>query len=168
MRYVVYGAGAVGGTIAARLRLAGHDVVAIARGDHLRALQHGGLRFVSPDEETVADVVAVGSPAEAELEAGDAVLLTVKSQDTPALTDASLRRIIQESAKEAGFSTMSLPSGAGHDAQAVANYAPIGMIFVPSIGGISHSPKEFSRAKDIENGANVLLGAVMKADTANL
>jgi len=44
----------------------------------------------------------------------------------------------------------------------------VGMIFIPSIGGISHAPKEFSRPNDIENGANVLLGAVMKVDGSGL
>jgi N-carbamoyl-L-amino-acid hydrolase len=57
-----------------------------------------------------------------------------------------------------------MPSGAGHDAQDMARIGPVGMIFIPSIGGISHSPKELSRPQDIENGANVLLGAVMKVD----
>ena len=61
-----------------------------------------------------------------------------------------------------------MPSGAGHDAQDMARIGPVGMIFIPSIGGVSHSPKEFSRPQDIENGANVLLGAVMKVDQANL
>jgi len=50
----------------------------------------------------------------------------------------------------------------------MARLAPVGMIFIPSIGGISHSPKEFSTPKDIENGANVLLAAVMKVDGASL
>ena len=59
-----------------------------------------------------------------------------------------------------------MPSGAGHDAQAMALIGPIGMIFVPSIGGISHSPKEFSRPADITNGANVLLKTVIAAEQA--
>jgi N-carbamoyl-L-amino-acid hydrolase len=46
----------------------------------------------------------------------------------------------------------------------MARLAPTGMIFVPSVNGISHSPRELSRPKDIENGANVLLRAVMKVD----
>ena len=86
----------------------------------------------------------------------------------PAPTDTRIRAIIDSSAKELGLSTKVLPSGAGHDAQDMARLAPVGMIFIPSVGGISHSPKEFSTPKDIENGANVLLGAVMKVDGANL
>jgi N-carbamoyl-L-amino-acid hydrolase len=86
----------------------------------------------------------------------------------PAPTDTRIRAIIDNSAKELGLSTKVLPSGAGHDAQDMARLAPVGMIFIPSIGGISHSPKEFSTPKDIENGANVLLGAVLKVDGATL
>jgi len=82
----------------------------------------------------------------------------------PAPTDPRIRAIIGESAKELGLSTKVMPSGAGHDAQDMARIGPVGMIFIPSIGGISHSPKEFSRPKDIENGAHVLLGAVLKVD----
>jgi len=82
----------------------------------------------------------------------------------PALTDPAMRKLIDDSAHSLGFSTKSMPSGAGHDAQEMARLGPVGMIFVPSIGGISHSPKEFSRPKDIENGANVLLQSVMAFD----
>jgi N-carbamoyl-L-amino-acid hydrolase len=86
----------------------------------------------------------------------------------PAPTDPRLRTIIENSAKALGLTTKLMPSGAGHDAQDMARIGPVGMIFVPSIGGISHSPKEFSRPGDIENGANVLLGAVIKVDKADL
>jgi N-carbamoyl-L-amino-acid hydrolase len=48
----------------------------------------------------------------------------------------------------------------------MAQLGPMGMIFIPSIGGISHSPKEYSTPKDIGNGANVLLRAVLAADRA--
>jgi len=88
--------------------------------------------------------------------------------NNPAPTDPRIRAIIDQSAKDLGLTTKQMPSGAGHDAQDMARIGPVGMIFIPSIGGISHSPKEFSRPQDIENGANVLLGAVMKADRANL
>ena len=57
-----------------------------------------------------------------------------------------------------------MPSGAGHDAQEMAVISPIGMIFIPSKEGISHSPKEYSSPKDIANGANVLLHTVLKLD----
>jgi len=79
-------------------------------------------------------------------------------------SDPRMRTIITDAAKGLGLSTRAMPSGAGHDAQAMALLGPMGMIFVPSVGGISHSPKEFSRPKDIVNGANVLLRTVLAAD----
>jgi N-carbamoyl-L-amino-acid hydrolase len=84
--------------------------------------------------------------------------------NSAAPSDPRMRAIIAEAAKGLGLSTRVMPSGAGHDAQAMALLGPMGMIFVPSVGGISHSPKEFSRPKDIVNGANVLLLSVLAAD----
>ena len=52
------------------------------------------------------------------------------------------------------------------DAQNMARIGPMGMIFIPSIGGISHSPKEYSTPRDIENGVNTLLHAVLAADAS--
>ena len=82
MRYVVIGAGAVGGTIGARLHRAGHDVVLVARGEHLAAIRQHGLRFVAPDVDEVLDVRAVGGPDELELDGDDVLLLATKSQHT--------------------------------------------------------------------------------------
>jgi beta-ureidopropionase / N-carbamoyl-L-amino-acid hydrolase len=82
----------------------------------------------------------------------------------PALADARVMRWVSDSAAALGLTTMVMPSGAGHDAQELARIAPMGMIFVPSVGGISHSPREFSRAEDITRGADVLLNAVLAAD----
>lgn len=86
-------------------------------------------------------------------------------ENVPAPSDPAVRGMIAETAKELGYSMKAMPSGAGHDAQAMAQLGPMGMIFIPSIGGISHSPKEFSTAEDIERGARVLMGAVLKADS---
>jgi N-carbamoyl-L-amino-acid hydrolase len=84
--------------------------------------------------------------------------------NVPAPTDPRVRAIIAESARALSLTTKLMPSGAGHDAQDMARLGPVGMIFVPSIGGISHSPREYSRPEDITNGANVLLGAVLGVD----
>jgi len=73
---------------------------------------------------------------------------------------------IEAAAAELGLKTMRLPSGAGHDAQMMAKIGPIGMIFVPSVDGISHSPKEFTRWQDCANGANVLLQTILLIDRA--
>ncbi|WP_026951884.1 Zn-dependent hydrolase [Algoriphagus mannitolivorans] len=82
----------------------------------------------------------------------------------PAMADEKIREIIQAQAKNLGLSTLSLPSGAGHDAQEMARLAPMGMIFIPSKDGISHAPEEFSSKQDIANGANVLLGTILQID----
>lgn len=86
------------------------------------------------------------------------------NESKPALTDKKLQQIINTSAKELGFSMKFMQSGAGHDSQEIAEIAPAAMIFIPSIGGISHSPKEFSTATDMANGANVLLQTILKID----
>ena len=82
----------------------------------------------------------------------------------PALTDKALQQTINASAKALGFTTKFMQSGAGHDSQHMALIAPVAMIFIPSIGGISHSPKEFSTAGDMANGANVLLNTLLAVD----
>ena len=82
----------------------------------------------------------------------------------PAPTDERLRRIVAASADDLGLSFKFMPSGAGHDAQDMAQIAPTGMIFVPSAKGISHSPKEFTSAQDMANGASVLLRTVLEVD----
>jgi N-carbamoyl-L-amino-acid hydrolase len=84
----------------------------------------------------------------------------------PALADARVMDWIQSSADALGLSHQRMPSGAGHDAQEIARIAPMGMIFVPSVGGISHSPKELTRPADCAHGADVLLNAVLAADQA--
>ncbi len=86
----------------------------------------------------------------------------------PALTDPRLQRIIERAAHELRLTTLSMPSGAGHDAQDVARFAPIGMIFVPSVNGISHAPREYTAPADIAHGVNVLMRAVLALDAATL
>lgn len=82
----------------------------------------------------------------------------------PALTDARFQAAVRESARDAGLATMDLPSGAGHDAQNVARFAPMGMIFVPSRGGISHSPLEYTPPAQVANGAEVLYRTLLRLD----
>ncbi|WP_422861776.1 Zn-dependent hydrolase [Flagellimonas sp. W118] len=82
----------------------------------------------------------------------------------PALTDTTIQKEIENSTTTLGLTHKYMPSGAGHDAQDMATIAPTGMIFVPSRGGISHSPKEFTSAKDMANGANVLLQTILALD----
>ncbi len=75
-----------------------------------------------------------------------------------------MQALVAEATENCGFEWESLPSGAGHDAQAVANIAPVAMIFVPSVDGISHSKEEYSTPQDCANGAQVLLELLLLAD----
>jgi beta-ureidopropionase / N-carbamoyl-L-amino-acid hydrolase len=75
-----------------------------------------------------------------------------------------VQKAIRESCIDLGLQYRTLPSGAGHDAQMMAALGPMGMIFVPSVGGISHSPKEFTADEDCIRGAEVLLQTILRLD----
>lgn len=87
MRYVVIGAGAIGGATGGRLHQHGHDVVLVARGPHLEALERDGLRLRDPEREVVLDVPTVGEPAGVDWSGDDVVLLATKTHQTPAALD---------------------------------------------------------------------------------
>jgi 2-dehydropantoate 2-reductase len=87
VRYVVYGAGAIGGIIGARLFERGHDVTLIARGAHLEAIVRDGLTLRTPDETLNIRVPVVAHPRDISFAAGDVVFLAMKSQDTAAALD---------------------------------------------------------------------------------
>jgi 2-dehydropantoate 2-reductase len=84
MRFVIYGAGAIGGVVGGRLAQHGHEVVLVARGAHLDALRSGGLRLVDGDGTATLRLPVAGHPGEIDWQPGDVVLLTVKSQQTVA------------------------------------------------------------------------------------
>ena len=86
------------------------------------------------------------------------------NESKPALTNKTLQQAINTTAKTLGFSTKFMQSGAGHDSQEIAHIAPVAMIFVPSVGGISHSYNEFTKSVDMANGANVLLQTILAID----
>ena len=82
----------------------------------------------------------------------------------PALTAGWIQEEIRSAASGLGLSHRQMQSGAGHDAQDMALICPVGMIFIPSKGGISHSPDEYSSPEDIANGADVLLSTLLQLD----
>jgi 2-dehydropantoate 2-reductase len=79
-RYIILGAGAVGGAIGGRLGLVGRDVVLVARGDHLSALQERGLRLRTPDEDLTQRLSAIGLPEQIQLDRDDILILATKTQ----------------------------------------------------------------------------------------
>jgi N-carbamoyl-L-amino-acid hydrolase len=120
------------------------------------------LEFRSEDEgELDAIESAVLERARAEADA-DSVGLEVSpvARWQPTSLDPSVCEAIERAAAILGLSTKRLPSGAGHDAQALSVVTPSGMIFVPSVEGVSHDPREYTAWEDAVNGANALLGTV--------
>lgn len=95
---------------------------------------------------------------------GTEISIKQVEHDPPAVATPEIQSQIEAAAAELGLKTMRLPSGAGHDAQLIAKLGPMGMIFVPSVGGISHSPKELTRWPDCANGANVLMHTILLID----
>jgi N-carbamoyl-L-amino-acid hydrolase len=90
--------------------------------------------------------------------------ITSLGGNPPALADSTMQDAVERAAATLSLSSVRMPSGAGHDAQMMAQLSPMGMIFVPSVGGISHSPRELTSWEDCANGANVLLEAVLSVD----
>jgi 2-dehydropantoate 2-reductase len=88
MRFVIFGAGAIGGVVGARLHQSGHDVALIARGAHHDAIAAGGLILETPVESTTHTIPVASNPAELGISADDVVLLAVKSQDTRGALEA--------------------------------------------------------------------------------
>jgi 2-dehydropantoate 2-reductase len=87
MRFVIYGAGAIGGVLGGRLHQSGHDVALVARGAHLEAIRAEGLRLIDPDGTVTLPIPAFADPSEIGLVDGDVVVMAVKSQDTQGVLD---------------------------------------------------------------------------------
>jgi len=122
----------------------------------LRALEMGRIQEVMDGISARAEEIG--------RENGTPITLDEFYLSRGAPTDERFRGWVEEGARELALTHRRMPSGAGHDAQSVARFAPMGMIFIPSVGGLSHHPNEYSRPDDIEAGVNVLLRALLKAD----
>ena len=83
----------------------------------------------------------------------------------PVVFDDRVIDCVERIAKDQGNSVQRMPSGAGHDAQMLARVCPSGMIFVPSVKGISHNPSEFTETDDLIAGANILLHTMLSLTT---
>ena len=83
----------------------------------------------------------------------------------PVVFDDRVINCVEKIAKDQGNSVQRMPSGAGHDAQMLARVCPSGMIFVPSVKGISHNPAEFTETDDLIAGANILLHTMLSLTT---
>jgi 2-dehydropantoate 2-reductase len=119
MRFVVLGAGAVGGVVGGRLFQYGHDVVLVARGEHRAAIESSGLTLASASGVVQLPVPVAGSPAEVEWREGDVVLLAVKSQDT----EAALQEL--EAAAPASVPVVCVQNGVANEPSALRRFANV-------------------------------------------
>jgi N-carbamoyl-L-amino-acid hydrolase len=122
------------------------------------------LRDLSPDalKALARDVTA--RAAQIAQQTGTTITLQPSRHNPPATADTRIQDAVARAAEGRGLGSIRLPSGAGHDAQMMARLCPMGMIFVPSIDGISHSPRENTTWQDCSNGAAVLLDTVLTMD----
>ncbi|MCU1426539.1 MAG: 2-dehydropantoate 2-reductase [Actinomycetia bacterium] len=119
MRFVVFGAGAVGGVVGARLFQQGHDVVLIARGPHFDAIRSSGLTIESAEDRTTLPVRVVESPGDLAFTPDDVVLLAMKSQDTVTALDA-----LREATSHA-LSIVCLQNGVGNERAALRRFPDV-------------------------------------------
>jgi 2-dehydropantoate 2-reductase len=109
VRYIIIGAGAVGGTIGGYLFQGGHDVVLVARGAHLDALRSRGLTLATPAGTSTLDIPAVAGPDELQLRDGDVLILATKTQDAEALYNEWAWRPVRGGATATATAAESLP-----------------------------------------------------------
>lgn len=122
------------------------------------------LEFRSPDEEEFNQLDrALIKRAKADAKQfGLELKIENLGKHSPSPMSEVAKRAFAEACNDLGLTHLPLTSGAGHDAQSLADLCPVGMIFVPSVDGASHSPREFTKWEDCVNGANVLLQAALK------
>ena len=125
-----------------------------------------GVEFRDERVESLAAAEVELRRSAEEVAHAERVAISVTAQrNTPSVPiSANMQQLAADAAELAGLAHVSLPSGAGHDAQAIASITPAAMLFVPSIDGISHAPAEYTPPEDCANGAQTLLNAVLLAD----
>jgi len=125
------------------------------------------LEFRSPDEEEFKrlDSVLLERAQEEAKRFGLELKVDFLGKHSPSLMNDQVQSAFAEACNDLGLSHVSLTSGAGHDGQSFDGLCPVGMIFVPSKDGASHSPREFTEWEDCVNGANVLLQTALRLAT---
>lgn len=116
-----------------------------------------------PDEQRLRAQEAALSAFLDELAAGGiAVTVERLARFEPVVFDGQVVELIEAAARKRGLAYRRMTSGAGHDAQMMARVAPAAMIFVPSAGGISHNPREYTKDAELVAGANILLDVIVE------
>lgn len=169
MRYIIYGAGGIGGTLGARLHLAGCEVILIARGSHLAAIAANGLTLKDPHGVQNLPIPAVGHPRDVAWRDGDVIILTMKGQDTP----GALADLLESGAGRCAI--VCCQNGVANESLVLRSFnAVYGMVvYVPSThltpGEVLHHTLDCGGVLDagrFPNGTDVLIGQVCADVTA--
>ena len=122
------------------------------------------LEFRSPDAEEFdrLDAALIELAQRESSRFGLELKIDFLGKHSPSIMHDKVRNAFASACDDLGLSHVSLSSGAGHDGQSLSDLCPVGMIFVPSVDGASHSPREFTKWEDCVNGANVLLRAALR------
>ena len=169
MRYIIYGAGGIGGTLGARLHLAGYEVVLIARGAHFAAIRNEGLVLKDPHGTKTLPIPAVDHPRDVNWRDDDVVILTMKGQDTPgALADLQSSGVLRQP-------IVCCQNGVANEALAIRSFANVYamVVYVPSThltpGEVLHHTLECGGVLDAgcyPNGVDATIEAVCEDITA--
>jgi acetylornithine deacetylase/succinyl-diaminopimelate desuccinylase-like protein len=122
------------------------------------------LEFRSPEEDTfnqLENALLFLAKDSAE-NFGLGIDIEFQGKHSPSPMSLQVQKAYAKACETLSLTHTLLSSGAGHDAQSLADLCPVGMIFVPSVDGVSHSPREFTEWEDCVNGANVLLQAALE------
>ena len=116
------------------------------------------------DEDTLQERRTPARQLRRRLAGGEGVQVTSRrlARFEPVEFDPRMISLVEDTARSFGYTARRLPAGAGHDAQMLARVCPAGMIFVPSVGGISHNPGEFTRPEHLAAGADMLLQMLVR------
>ena len=125
-----------------------------------------GVEFRDVDMRCLAEADQEFHKIAEQIEQTEGVNITItRFENTESVQiNQSMQNLVEQATDLTGLNYKHLPSGAGHDAQAMANITDAAMVFVPSVNGISHAPDEYSTPEDCANGAQVLLNLLMLAD----
>lgn len=168
------------GLVAAQIAVAARELTATSSGPNVATVGRldlhpdlvnvvAGRAVLTLDMRDTDDAVLAAAEEHmaivcAELAEAEQVTIETRSlaRFAPVAFDGDMVQLVEDVATIHGHSVMRLPSGAGHDAQMLARVCPSGMVFVPSVGGISHNPAEYTTPEHVEAGANVLLDLLVR------
>jgi beta-ureidopropionase / N-carbamoyl-L-amino-acid hydrolase len=116
------------------------------------------------DEKVLQDAERQLASYVADVAAAEGVGVTSRrlARFEPVEFDPRIMALVEETARSFGYTARRLPAGAGHDAQMLARVCPAGMIFVPSVGGVSHNPGEYTKPEHLAAGADILLQMLVR------